>query len=136
MNITYSVGYDTYQIPIVLISFTGDLPLTNILPTTKQVEVLKNTYAGWIYDWELRSYAPNLPKIVPGKEEFYLTVGGSFEGFTGNGTDANASFGARICNTTGPVSIGEMASTEWRDMTPDHVLTVPGSNVPVFVAGG
>ncbi|MGA3056701.1 MAG: hypothetical protein ABSE70_01495 [Candidatus Limnocylindrales bacterium] len=137
LNIDYVKGYGG-AIPIVLISFNGELPVTNILPDTKQVLVAANTFTGWIYAWPLRLDAKYVTNIYPGKEEYYLTVGGQFEGFTASntGTTVNAPFGGRICDTTEPVSITEGAGQEWRDMNPDHVLMVPGSNVPVFVATG
>jgi hypothetical protein len=73
--------------------------------------------------------------IYPGKEEDYLTVGGQFEGFQANIT-VDAAFGDNICETTGPITEGEMSGQESNIMDNNKILSVKNNsdNVFVFVA--
>ena len=135
LQLVYTTGFGKYAYPIARVTFVGELPVTNIIPNTTQVMILKNTYEGYIYDWSRRGDAANAYTVVRGKEEYYLVVGGLFEGVSQTGNNTDAAFGARICNATALLDIVEGAGDDYRPMQ-GHVLTVANGSdqVPVAVA--
>jgi hypothetical protein len=129
----YPNGYDG-TMPIAHITFS-ELPVTNIIPNTKQVIIFKNTYEGFIYNWPLRSDVANAYRVIPGKEEYYFVVGGHFEKVSQTNENTDAVFGGKVCDATDFVDISEGAGSDNRPMQ-GHILTVPNGTdeVPVAVA--
>ena len=135
LKLSYATGYGSANYPTARITFDGGLPVTNIIPNTTQVLILKNTYEGFIYTWPRRADVANAYTVVPGQEEYYLVVGGPFEGVSQTGNNTDAAFGAHICNATVFLDIVEGAGGDYRPMQ-EHVLTIANGSdqVPVAVA--
>ncbi len=136
VSISFSTGYGNYQFPMVKVLFEGNLPLVNIIPNTGQVDVLANTYYGWLYS---NGDGTRLRAPVPGNEMGYIVVAGSMEGFTENAF-LQSSFGDKVSDvsTSVNVTINGRDNNTWKsfDINPSKVLSVMNntSEVPVFLA--
>ena len=127
----YESGYGDYQIPVIKILFSGEAPVSNVMPNVTRLRVMQNSYYGWIYIGDFCRVDPYIDFVYPGREMDYISVGGQMTEFSSNIT-VEGGFGEKVSFVKSSAIVNLAASKEFFTPTPEKTLSVGG--LPVFVA--
>jgi len=127
----YESGFGDYQVPVIKILFSGEAPVSNVMPNVTTLRVMKNIYYGWVFIGDFRGVEPYTDNIYPGREMDYISVGGQMTDFVSNFT-VEASFGKKVSLVKSFAIVKLGGVKEYFTPTPEKTLSVGG--LPVFVA--
>jgi hypothetical protein len=123
------------------VDFQGDLPLTNPLLLSKQLDIEQNAYYGFsLLDHYRLESLDNVDVIKPGQEAHYVTVTGALDGFVPNGAVLTKAFGAEVCTVSSTFDLRYSDSSQYFTVDKSKILHVAPAagntsapEVPVFL---